>query len=326
LISYIINLWSFVGDERMAENAREVRVFVSSPSDVLPERGRVDAVAAKLNREYEGLALIKTVLWEESFYKANSTFQSQIPEAAACDIVLSIFWTTIGTELPAEFAHMPDGRPYPSGTVYELLTALEASKKRGVPDVYVFRKTADAALPTADPERRRQAQAHFDALEAFWSEWFKSEKGQFKAAFQSFANTDAFEQQLEGLLRQWLQSHGLLGPRLAWPKEKGSPFRGLAPFEAEHSAVFFGRSRAIDEARRRLAAAEERGTPFLLIVGASGSGKSSLARAGVIPRLTTPGVVASIDVWRVARMKPSEGASGAVAGFGDSAVRRRRIA
>jgi tetratricopeptide (TPR) repeat protein len=294
----------------MPENAREVRVFVSSPGDVLPERGRVDAVAAKLNIEYESLAQIKTVLWEESFYKADSTFQSQIPQAAACDIVLSIFWTTVGTELPAEFARMPDGRPYPSGTAYELLTALEASRTRGIPDVYVFRKTADAALPTADAERRRQAQAHLDALEAFWSEWFKSEKGQFKAAFQSFANPDAFEQQLEELLRQWLQSHDLLGPRLAWPREKGSPFRGLAPFEAEHTAVFFGRSRAIDEARRRLVAAEQRGTPFLLIVGASGSGKSSLVRAGVIPRLTTPGVVASIDVWRVARMKPSDSQAG----------------
>jgi len=30
-------------------------------------------------------------------------------------------------------------------------------------------------------------------------------------------------------------------------------------------------------------------------------------RAGLIPRLTTPGVVSSIDVWRAARMKPSEG-------------------
>jgi hypothetical protein len=36
---------------------------------------------------------------------------------------------------------MPDGRPYPSGTAYELLTALDASKAGGVPDVYVFRKT-----------------------------------------------------------------------------------------------------------------------------------------------------------------------------------------
>ena len=286
---------------------RDVKLFVSSPGDVAPERGRVEAVVAKLNRDYDGIARFVPILWEEHYYKADSTFQTQIPEAVACDIVLSIFWTRIGTELPPDFVRMPDGRPYPSGTAYELLTALERSKQSGVPDIYVFRKTADAALPTTDAERRRQAQTQLDALEAFWSEWFRNESGQFKAAFHTFAGPDAFEAELEELLRQWLETRGVLGPRLSWPKEKGSPFRGLAPFEAEHAAVFFGRARAIDEARRRLAAASERGTPFLLIVGASGTGKSSLARAGLIPRLTTPGVVASVDVWRVARLKPSEG-------------------
>ena len=289
---------------------RKVTIFVSSPNDVAPERGRMQAVTAKLNREYEGLVRFETVLWEEHIYTADKSFQPQIPEAIASDIVVSIFWTRIGTELPADFPPMPNGKPYPSGTAYELLTALEASKAKGVPDVYVFRKTADATLPTADAERRRQAQAQLDALEAFWSEWFRAEKGEFKAAFQNFPTTDAFEHQVELLLRQWLETRGFLGPRIAWPKEKGSPFRGLAPFEAEHAAVFFGRDRVIDEARRRFAEAAERGTPFLLIVGASGSGKSSLARAGLIPRLTTPGLVASVDLWRVARMKPSEGQAG----------------
>jgi hypothetical protein len=290
-----------------------VRVFVSSPNDVVAERGRVQAVVAKLNRQYEGLVAFETVLWEEHFYKADRSFQPQIPEAVACDIVVSIFWTRIGTELPPDFPRMANGQPYPSGTAYELLSALETAKTKGVPDVYVFRKTADASLPTADPVRRRQAQGQLDALEAFWGEWFKAETGQFKAAFQSFASTDAFEQQLELLLRQWLETHGHLGPRLTWPKEKGSPFRGLAAFEAEHAAVFFGRDRLIEEARRRLVAAAERGTPFLLIVGASGAGKSSLARAGLIPRLITSGVVASVDVWRVARMKPREGQAGPLA-------------
>jgi eukaryotic-like serine/threonine-protein kinase len=122
--------------------------------------------------------------------------------------VVSIFWTRIGTELPADFSRMPNGKPYPSGTAYELLTALEASKAKGVPDVYVFRKTADAILPMADAERRRQAQTQVEALEAFWSEWFRSEKGDFKAAFQNFPTTDAFEQQVELLLRQWLETRG----------------------------------------------------------------------------------------------------------------------
>ena len=289
---------------------RKVTIFVSSPKDVAAERGRVQAVTAKLNREYEGLVWFETVRWEEHFYTAAKSFQPQIPAAVASDIVVSIFWTRIGTELPADFPRMPNGKPYPSGTAYELLTALEASKAGGVPDVYVFRKTADATLPMADVERRRQAQTQLDALEAFWSEWFRSEKGEFKAAFQNFLSTDVFEHQVELLLRQWLETRGFLGPRIAWPKEKGSPFRGLAPFEAEHAAVFFGRDRVNDEARRRFVGAAERGCPFLLIVGASGSGKSSLARAGLIPRLTTPGVVASVDLWRVARMKPGEGQAG----------------
>ena len=37
-----------------------------------------------------------------------------------------------------------------------------------------------------------------------------------------------------------------------------------------------------------------------------GSGKSSLARAGLSPRLTTPAVVPSVDIWRVAVMRPGE--------------------
>ena len=292
---------------------RSVKLFVSSPVDVAPERGRVQAVAAKLNRDYDGIVRFDTVLWEEHFYKADRSFQPQIKKPDACDILISIFWTRVGTELPADFARMPNGKPYPSGTAYELLTALEASKAKGLPDVYVFRKTADAALPTADPDRRRQAQVQLDALEAFWNEWFKSEQGHFKAAFQTFANTDEFERQIEELLRQWLHAQHLLGPRLKWPKEKGSPFTGLAAFEADQAAVFFGRDRAVDKARRRLVAAAERGTPFLLIVGASGSGKSSLARAGLIPRMTTPGVAAAIDLWRTAILKPGEGQAGPVA-------------
>ena len=163
------------------DGARIVKLFVSSPVDVSPERGRVQAVTTKLNREYEGLVRFDTMLWEEHFYKADRSFQPQIQRPDACDVVVSIFWTRVGTELPADFGLMPNGKHYPSGTAYELLTALEASKAKGIPDVYVFRKTADAAVPTADLERRRQAQTQLDALEVFWSEWFKSDEGQRSA-------------------------------------------------------------------------------------------------------------------------------------------------
>jgi uncharacterized protein len=189
---------------------RIIKLFVSSPADVAPERERVAAVVARLNSTYHSLVQFQSVRWEDHYFKADRPFQEQIPESAACDIVVSIFWTRIGAALPADFRHMPDGRPYPSGTAYELLTAIEASKQNGTPDVYVFRKAADAILPTTDLEGRRQAEAQHHALEAFWDEWFNTKSGQFMRAWQTFATTDEFEQQLEQLLRQWLAANELM--------------------------------------------------------------------------------------------------------------------
>jgi eukaryotic-like serine/threonine-protein kinase len=61
---------------------------------------------------------------------------------------------------------------------------------------------------------------------------------------------------------------------------KGNPYRGLSPFEAEHQAVYFGR-----DSETRLVLDKLVSEPFVLIVGDSGVGKSSLCRAGVVPRV-----------------------------------------
>ncbi|GAA3808856.1 hypothetical protein GCM10022403_048680 [Streptomyces coacervatus] len=58
------------------------------------------------------------------------------------------------------------------------------------------------------------------------------------------------------------------------------PYRGLARFEPDHRHLFFGRDRMIDEVGHLVC--EHR---FAVLFGASGSGKSSLLRAGLIPRL-----------------------------------------
>ncbi len=61
----------------------------------------------------------------------------------------------------------------------------------------------------------------------------------------------------------------------------GNPYRGLAPFEAEHRALFFGRDADIRAVLERL-----RRQSLVLVAGDSGVGKSSLCRAGVLPRIT----------------------------------------
>src|SRR6266508_994879 len=62
------------------------------------------------------------------------------------------------------------------------------------------------------------------------------------------------------------------------------PFKGLAPYEAADAEYFFGRERLVDELVARFETA-----PLLAIVGPSGSGKSSLLRAGLLPNFAGEG-------------------------------------
>lgn len=67
--------------------------------------------------------------------------------------------------------------------------------------------------------------------------------------------------------------------RAKWTPE-GNPYRGLQAFEAEHQALYFGRDSEMRTILERLGS-----DPFLLVAGDSGVGKSSLCRAGVLPRI-----------------------------------------
>ncbi|HTP34268.1 MAG TPA: SUMF1/EgtB/PvdO family nonheme iron enzyme [Candidatus Acidoferrales bacterium] len=77
------------------------------------------------------------------------------------------------------------------------------------------------------------------------------------------------------------------------------PFPGLRPFESGEEAIFRGRQQHTDELLRRLAAHR-----FLAVVGTSGSGKSSLVRAGLLPALDRGYLAGATSRWRIAVMRP----------------------
>ena len=78
-----------------------------------------------------------------------------------------------------------------------------------------------------------------------------------------------------------------------------NPFPGLRPFETEEYRLFFGREGQSDELIARLSRAR-----FLAVVGTSGSGKSSLIRAGLMPALRGGMMKGAGSGWRIAVMRP----------------------
>jgi energy-coupling factor transporter ATP-binding protein EcfA2 len=81
-----------------------------------------------------------------------------------------------------------------------------------------------------------------------------------------------------------------------------SPFVGLRPFDSDEALLFFGRREQTVELLQQL-----HHTHFIAVVGSSGCGKSSLVRAGLIPKLKAGFLVEDLDGWRVAVMKPGDG-------------------
>jgi tetratricopeptide (TPR) repeat protein len=289
------------------------KLFVSSPGDVMIERRRVENVVSRLNGEFAGVARLQAIRWETEFYQAFSTFQAQIPRSTDCDLVIGILKWRLGSELPPDFADkLPNGRPFPSGTAYEILSAVKQRQKGGrLPDIYVFRFAASSPSVAIDDPDRDRIEREWQVLKGFLQEWFLTAQGHFKAAFNPYRSEDDFETQLEKLLRKWVADKVAGGRAVRWPiAVKGSPFRGLAAFGAKHAPVFFGRSEDTARALDLWREGGHRGSPYLLIVGASGSGKSSLVRAGLIPRLTTAGVIGEVDAWRIAVIRPGDSTGG----------------
>ncbi|MGE3471900.1 MAG: caspase family protein [Vicinamibacterales bacterium] len=63
-----------------------------------------------------------------------------------------------------------------------------------------------------------------------------------------------------------------------------NPWKGLAAYDKEDAALFFGRDAAIEALQAAIEA-----KPFVAVLGSSGTGKSSLVKAGVLPRLERDG-------------------------------------
>jgi WD40 repeat protein/DNA-binding SARP family transcriptional activator len=81
-----------------------------------------------------------------------------------------------------------------------------------------------------------------------------------------------------------------------------NPYKGLRAFDEVDAVDFFGRDDLIVEMVRRLHGSDRRAR-LLLVIGGSGTGKSSVVRAGLLPRIRQ-GAVPGSEAWFVTTMLP----------------------
>ncbi len=79
-----------------------------------------------------------------------------------------------------------------------------------------------------------------------------------------------------------------------------NPYRGLHAFQEADAAIFYGRAAFVNQLISHLSTSQ-----FLAIVGPSGSGKSSVAKAGLIPALRQAAIPGS-EKWYIAEMAPGD--------------------
>jgi len=114
---------------------------------------------------------------------------------------------------------------------------------------------------------------------------------------EGWSDASELKSLIEGATRRHAEGVSLL------PSGK-SPFRGLQAFDVEDSVLFFGREAEIQELLDKL-----RVDSFVAVVGDSGSGKSSLVRAGLIPALNRGRFhdgKSWVESWRVAIVRPGD--------------------
>ena len=94
----------------------------------------------------------------------------------------------------------------------------------------------------------------------------------------------------------------LSGTEPAASEDRVNPYKGLQAFDETDAADFFGRAELVDEIVTRLGRDDLRGR-LVLVVGGSGSGKSSVVRAGLLPRIRRGDVPGSRQ-WFITTMLP----------------------
>src|SRR6202047_2436241 len=316
---------------------KRIDILVSSSEDVQNERGVAErlirSVAAELDvpvsvsysnwprgpkQENETTArpasdngedgsLLCPHFREHQDSKAEPEYCEHILNPGQYDLVINILWSRLGTALVQKCV-MPDGSQPRSAAEYEVAWVLDQSKLTpGFPGLHVYRNRATPAAPLEPKEKRENLCRQWDAVQEFCAAWEKNAGTEFRECCHDYQDLEEFENLFREHFRDFLtrQLDRETGSRRAPQKVRyleSNPFRGLNFFDFEHAALYHGRTKAVGEVLDALKNQATVKKPLILVVGTTGSGKSSLVRAGVLPLLTVGN-----GPWRRAVTRPGAG-------------------
>lgn len=315
---------------------KTIEVFISAPDDVQQEQAVVERVIRSVAAEFDcavsaahsnrlqrlesadlnataavrspsqGIPL-RLCFWE---YQDPGSEESreQVPNPGQFDLVVCLLWSRLGPPLAPKFVG-PDGAVPGSATEYEVAWALDQARiAPGLAALQIYRRRVVPDVPLEPREAREAAFRRWDAVQDFFAKWQERGKEAFTQSCHDYHWLEDFETLFRAEFRRFLAGRAgrekARRPSAQPPVTAANPYRGLYPFDDRHAASFHGRTKATREALAALSKQAAAGRPFLLVLGLSGAGKSSLVRAGLLPLLVRVGVPGCPGPWRRAVTRP----------------------
>jgi len=318
----------------MSRHILKLSIFLSSPGDVATERKIAREILDSLKDDpfIKDKATIEVIAWEAPASRVlmpvsltpQQAIDQNLAKPSETDATIVLLWGRMGSPLDTgKHGVKPNGEQYWSGTEWEYLDAVNGSQThpKKLPIVLVYRRTDDTTPPqqkdfqnTKDYlEALKQYAVQLERVETFFED-FRGEGGEYRQNFYQYSTPDDFRAQFTKdarlLVQELLQKHNSTSDASSVDSEPeqdivqiqwdGSPFPGLRAFTQKDEPIFFGRGYETADLIKRLS--KQR---LMFVVGASGSGKSSLVGAGVIPQLER-GAIYGVAGWYIARFTPGD--------------------
>ncbi len=163
-------------------------------------------------------------------------------------------------------------------------------------DIYSATAMLWHVLFAKKPPKAGDLEDQLSSIPSVWHDVFR--QGMALDPLRRFSNIHDWCSAVSHAVSQQVIPSGVNQPIDVTPTTIRCPYKGLAAYQPEDANYFFGRETLIDELIRRIQLHR-----VLIVAGPSGSGKSSLVRAGFVPALQA-GALAGSDSWRLALFTP----------------------